>query len=122
MNSKKCLKCGLVNFPTESVCERCKSPLDAGASVDWSHTFGGKYTELVPGKRIVHTDAFEAGPGVPEGTSMKVTIDFTEVAGGTRVDITQEGIPKGPMADGSPIGWGQSLDNLAALCEQELPF
>lgn len=88
----------------------------------WSHTFGGKYTELVPGKRIVHTDAFEEGPSAPAGTTMKVTIDFTKVPEGTRLDITQEGIPEGPMADGSPIGWGQSLDNLANLCEQELPF
>lgn len=45
MNSKKCVKCGLVNFPTESVCERCKSPLSEGAAGvgtgGWSHTYGG---------------------------------------------------------------------------------
>src|SRR4051812_23425629 len=42
MNSKKCAKCGLVNFPTESVCERCKSPLgEATAPGAWSHTYGG---------------------------------------------------------------------------------
>ena len=42
MNSKKCVKCGLVNFPTESVCERCKSPLgEAAAAGQWSHTYGG---------------------------------------------------------------------------------
>lgn len=40
MSSKKCVKCGLVNFATESVCERCKGPLsEAGAG--WSHTYGG---------------------------------------------------------------------------------
>ncbi len=88
----------------------------------WTNTFGGKYAELVPGKRIVYSNQFEAGAGVPVGTQMRVTIELTKVPDGTRVDITQEGIPKGPMADGSPIGWGQSLDNLAALCEQELPF
>jgi hypothetical protein len=44
MNSKKCVKCGLVNFPAESVCERCKSPLAEGAAgvgADWTHTYGG---------------------------------------------------------------------------------
>jgi hypothetical protein len=42
MNSKKCAKCGLVNFPTESVCERCKSLLgEATAPGTWSHTYGG---------------------------------------------------------------------------------
>lgn len=40
MNSKKCVKCGLVNFATASVCERCKSPLQEGAA-GWSHTYGG---------------------------------------------------------------------------------
>jgi hypothetical protein len=41
MNSKKCSNCGLVNFPTESVCKRCKSPLSATApGGEWSHTFG----------------------------------------------------------------------------------
>lgn len=41
MNSKKCVKCGLVNFPTETVCERCKSPLAEDAGAGWSHTYGG---------------------------------------------------------------------------------
>ena len=44
MNSKKCVKCGLVNFPTETVCERCKSPLseaESGVGAGWSHTYGG---------------------------------------------------------------------------------
>lgn len=40
MSSKKCVKCGLVNFPTASVCERCKSPL-SGEPAGWSHTYGG---------------------------------------------------------------------------------
>lgn len=44
MNSKKCLQCGLVNFSTASVCERCKSPLSeaaAGVGAGWTHTYGG---------------------------------------------------------------------------------
>lgn len=44
MNSKKCVKCGLVNFSTESVCERCKTPLPEGAAgvgAGWTHTYGG---------------------------------------------------------------------------------
>lgn len=87
----------------------------------WTHFFGGTYRELVPGKRIVYTNHFETDDPSMQG-EMLVTIDLTPVAGGTRLDITQAGIPKGPAADGSPIGWSQSLDNLAALCEQELPF
>lgn len=86
----------------------------------WSHAFGGKYIELTPYKRIVHTDKFE-DETMGKGT-MTVTIDLKPVKGGTEITIVQAGIPKGPAAEGAPYGWSQSLDNLAALCEQELPF
>jgi uncharacterized protein YndB with AHSA1/START domain len=86
----------------------------------WSHSFGGQYLELVPYKRIVHTDKFE-DESMGKGT-MTVTIDLKPVKDGTQVTIVQSGIPKGPAGEGAPYGWSQSLDNLAALCEQELPF
>jgi uncharacterized protein YndB with AHSA1/START domain len=82
-----------------------------------THVFGGKFVELVPNKRIVHTDKFE-DPAM--GTSeMTVTIDLVPVKGGTELRIEQRGIPKGPAADGAPYGWSQSLDNLANLCEAD---
>ena len=87
----------------------------------WGHSFGGKYLELVPGRRIVHTDKFESDDPIMGGADMKVTIDFKPVPGGTELTIVQEGIPAGPAADGAPYGWSQSLDNLARLCEAELP-
>ncbi len=86
----------------------------------WTHAFGGVYTELVPNKRIVHTDKFE-DPSMGQG-QMTVTIDLKPVKDGTEVTIVQAGIPKGQAAEGAPYGWSQSLDNLATLCEQELPF
>jgi uncharacterized protein YndB with AHSA1/START domain len=86
----------------------------------WGHTFGGTYKELKPYSRIVHTDKFE-DPAMGEG-EMTVTIDLKPVKAGTELTIVQSGIPKGPAADGAPYGWSQSLDNLANLCEAELPF
>lgn len=86
----------------------------------WGHAFGGTYLELVPNRRIVHTDKFE-DESMGKGT-MTVTVDLKPVKGGTEVSITQAGIPKGPAGEGAPYGWSQSLDNLATLCEQELPF
>lgn len=86
----------------------------------WTHFFNGTYRELVPNRRIVHTDRFE-DPAMGAG-EMTVTIDLEPVKGGTRLSIVQSGIPAGPAGDGAPYGWSQSLDNLAALCEQELPF
>jgi uncharacterized protein YndB with AHSA1/START domain len=90
-------------------------------SKSWSNTFGGTYLELVPGKKIVHTDKFETDDPSMQG-EMKVTIQLTPVEGGTLVEILQEGIPAGPASSGAPFGWAQSLDKLAQLVEPELPF
>ena len=87
----------------------------------WTEYFGGKFIELVPGKKIVHTDRFESKDPNMQG-EMTVTVTFKAVAGGTEVNVVQEGIPKGPAADGAPEGWKQSFDNLQRMCEAELPF
>lgn len=87
----------------------------------WTQAFGGQYIEMVPFERLVHTNYFETEDPTQQG-EMRTTITFTKVAEGTRLDVVQEGIPAGPSADGAPIGWGQSLDNLQRLVEQELPF
>ena len=81
-----------------------------------SHSFGGEYLELVPGKRIVHTDRFDAGL---EGT-MKVTIDMKKVMVGTEVHITQEGVPDQIPAEACYLGWGESLELLKLLVEPEI--
>ena len=82
-----------------------------------SHSFGGEYLELVPGKRIVHTDVFDAGP---PGT-MKVTIDIRKVMVGAEVNIVQEGVPDEIPAEMCYLGWGESLDLLKMLVEPEIP-
>src|SRR3954471_17984302 len=45
-----------------------------------SHSFGGKYVELIPGERIVATDAFD-DPNLPG--QMRTTYTFTKVSVGT---------------------------------------
>jgi len=82
-----------------------------------SHSFGGEYLELVPGKRIVHTDRFESGL---VGT-MKVTVDMKKVMVGTEVSITQEGVPDEIPAEMCYVGWGESLELLKLLVEPENP-
>jgi uncharacterized protein YndB with AHSA1/START domain len=82
-----------------------------------SHSFGGEYLELVPGKRIVHTDRFESGL---VGT-MKVTVDMKKVMVGTEVSITQEGVPDEIPAEMCYVGWGESLELLKLLVEPEIP-
>lgn len=87
-------------------------------STGHSHSFGGKYLELVPGERIVHTDMFddENLPG-----EMRTTISFKRVSCGTEVSITQEGIPEAIPTEACYLGWQESLALLAQLIEAEIP-
>ncbi|MFL6649669.1 MAG: SRPBCC family protein, partial [Sulfurifustaceae bacterium] len=55
-----------------------------------SHSFGGRYLELVPNERIRYTDKFD-DPNLPG--EMTVTITLRQVSVGTEVNIVQEGIP-----------------------------
>jgi len=82
-----------------------------------SHSFGGEYLELVPGKRIVHTDRFDKGL---VGT-MTVTIEIKKVMVGTELHVTQEGVPDAIPAEACYLGWGESLDLLKMLVEPEIP-
>jgi uncharacterized protein YndB with AHSA1/START domain len=83
-----------------------------------SHSFGGKYTELVPNERISYTDQFE-DPNLPG--EMKVTIAFSPVACGTDLNIVQEGIPDSIPVEFCYLGWQESLSLLAFLVEPEIP-
>ena len=81
------------------------------------HSFGGEYLELVPGKRIVHTDRFDKGLA---GT-MTTTIEIKKVMVGTELHVTQEGVPDAIPAEACYLGWGESLDLLKMLVEPEIP-
>ncbi|HEX5092426.1 MAG TPA: SRPBCC family protein, partial [Burkholderiales bacterium] len=52
-------------------------------STGQSHSFGGKYLELVPGERIRHTDVFD-DPNLPG--EMVVTVTLKKVASGTELN------------------------------------
>jgi uncharacterized protein YndB with AHSA1/START domain len=82
-----------------------------------SHSFGGKYLELTPGKRIRYTDVFD-DPNLPG--EMTVTVDIKQVSVGTDVSIVQEGIPDAIPAEACYLGWQESLRNLARLVEPEI--
>ena len=83
-----------------------------------SHSFGGKYVELVPGERIRYTDQFD-DPNLP-GT-MITTIVLTKGMMGTDVNITQEGVPDVIPAEACYLGWQESLVLLGKLVEAEIP-
>ena len=83
-----------------------------------SHSFGGKYLELVPGERLVYTDKFD-DPNLPG--EMRTTIALKKVSVGTELNITQEGIPDMIPAEMCYLGWQESLVLLAKLVEAEIP-
>ena len=83
---------------------------------EYGSTFGGTYRELVPGKRIVHTDAFETDDPAMAG-EMTVTVTFEAVPEGTEVTVRQEGIPEAIPPEDSHAGWTDSLGQLAGLVE-----
>jgi uncharacterized protein YndB with AHSA1/START domain len=82
------------------------------------HSFGGKYLELVPNERIVHTDTFD-DPNLRG--EMKTTVSLKKVFCGTDVNVVQEGIPEAIPAEACYLGWQESLVLLAQLVEPEIP-
>jgi len=82
-----------------------------------SHSFGGRYDELVPNERIRHTDNFE-DKNLTGG--MVTTITFTKVSCGTELNVTQEGIPDAIPPEMCYLGWQDSLVLLAKLVEPEI--
>ncbi len=82
-----------------------------------SHSFGGEYLELDPGKTIRYTAAFD-DPNLPG--QMQSTISLREVSCGVEVHITQEGIPAVIPVEGCYLGWQESLELLAKLVEPEI--
>ena len=82
-----------------------------------SHSFGGKYLELVPNERIRHTDRFDDTnlPG-----EMVTTITIKQVSVGVELNVVQEGIPEAIPVEACYLGWQDSLTLLTQLVEPEI--
>lgn len=87
-------------------------------STSKGHSFGGKYIEMIPGKKLKYTEKF-ADPNLPG--EMQTTIEFTKVMCGTDLKISQEGLPEMIPVEMCYLGWQQSLNNLAQLVEPNIP-
>jgi uncharacterized protein YndB with AHSA1/START domain len=83
-----------------------------------THSFGGKYLDLVPHERIRYTDMFD-DPNLPG--ELQVTVTLKEVVVRTELSITQEGVPEAIPAEACYLGWQESLVLLAKLVEAEIP-
>ena len=83
-----------------------------------SHSFGGKFLELVPNERLRYTDVFD-DPNLPG--QMDTTIVLKKVSVGTEIHVAQEGVPDVIPAEACYLGWQESLTLLAKLVEAEIP-
>jgi uncharacterized protein YndB with AHSA1/START domain len=83
-----------------------------------SHSFGGKYLELVPNQKLRYTDRFD-DPNLPG--EMITTITLTAVSCGVELNVVQEGIPDVIPVEMCYLGWQESLTLLAQLVEPEIP-
>ncbi|WP_227815184.1 SRPBCC family protein [Nitrogeniibacter aestuarii] len=83
-----------------------------------SHSFGGRYIELVEGEKLVYDDQFDdpAVPGI-----MTTTITLSPVSVGTELRIEQSGIPDMIPSEACYLGWQESLELLIKLVEPEIP-
>ena len=82
-----------------------------------THSFGGEYLELEPGKRVRYTAEFD-DPNLPG--QMQTTVTLREVFCGVEVNIKQEGIPSVIPVEACYLGWQESLELLAKLVEAEI--
>jgi len=86
-------------------------------STGHSHSFGGRYVELVPHERIRYTDTFD-DPSLPG--EMQTTVTLETVSCGTEVHVVQDGIPGVIPPEACYLGWQESLSLLALLVEAEI--
>ena len=83
-----------------------------------SHSFGGKYLELVVGERLRYTGTFD-DPNLPG--EMQTTVSLVKVSCGTEMNVVQEGIPAVIPVEACDLGWQESLTLLVKLVEAGIP-
>lgn len=82
-----------------------------------SHSWTGKFVELVPGERVVYADRFD-DPNMPG--EMVVTVTLKKVMVGTELRIEQTNVPAAIPLEACYLGWQESLEYLAKLVMPEI--
>ena len=90
----------------------CESP---GEDDDYEWIMEGEFTEIVAPERLVFTWNVNH---VPPVVNERVTVEFSEVEGGTEVVIKHEGIVSTDLRDGTEQGWTKLLAQQAGVLEQ----
>lgn len=87
-------------------------------STGQASSFGGEYTELIPGELLRYTDRFD-DPNLPG--VIEVEVRLKAVICGTELTVVQSGIPEVIPLEMCYLGWQESLSQLAHLVEPEIP-
>lgn len=82
------------------------------------HSFGGVFVELVPHSRIRMASGFD-DPALPG--QMTTTAEIEETIAGSRLTVTQAGLPDQIPAEFAMLGWQESLELLRLLVEPDIP-
>ena len=82
-----------------------------------SHSFDGKYIELIPNQRLRYTDKFD-DPNLPG--EMITTVELKKLSCGTELTVIPEGIPAVIPAEMCYLVWQESLILLAKLVEPDI--
>lgn len=86
-------------------------------TTDQGHSFGGRYLEMEPGRKLRYTATFD-DPNLPG--EMETTVWMEPVFCGTELRIQQTGIPAVIPPQACVMGWQESLQLLAQLAEPEI--
>lgn len=76
-----------------------------------------RFVDLVPGARVVEAADFVSDDPAFAGT-MTMTWEITALTGGSRVDVTADGVPDAISAEDHAAGLRSSLENLARFLER----
>lgn len=90
----------------------------AGKTSEDRDIFEGRFTELIPDKRIVEVVEFESPDPAFTG-EMSITTLLEPKPGGTEVTVLCENVPPGIRRDDHLEGINSSLKNLAGFTEKE---
>ena len=91
-------------------------PGPLGKTTAHTDTWHGRFLELVPDERVVHSVEFETDDPGMKG-QMTVTLSLEDGEGGSELIAVHDGLPPGLSADDNELGWRLSLAKLARLVE-----
>jgi uncharacterized protein YndB with AHSA1/START domain len=90
----------------------------AGKTTARTDTYRGRFAKLEPDEEVVEVVEFETGDPTLRG-EMTITIRLADAeGGGTDLEACHDGLPPGLSPTDNEIGWGMSLEKLAALVER----